>query len=90
MLMLPTEVTHAQASACLQMLVQGLRSEAGSAIIVDASPLLRFDSSALALLLECRRESLARGKSFSVRGLPSRLRDLAGLYGVAGLLPAAA
>ncbi|MEP6826005.1 MAG: STAS domain-containing protein, partial [Ramlibacter sp.] len=56
--------------------------------IADASALTRFDSSALAVLLECRREALARGKSFSVSGLPARLRDLANLYGVAELLPA--
>ena len=46
-------------------------------------------SSALAVLLECRREALAAGKDFSVAGLPPRLRQLAGLYGVAELIPAA-
>jgi phospholipid transport system transporter-binding protein len=39
-------------------------------------------------LLACRREALAAGKSFAVRALPARLRQLAGLYGVAELLPA--
>ena len=38
--------------------------------------------------LECRREALTLGKTFSVRGLPARLRELAGLYGVGELLPA--
>ena len=42
------------------------------------------------VLLECRREALALGKAFSVHQLPARLRDLAGLYGVGELLPAAA
>jgi phospholipid transport system transporter-binding protein len=41
------------------------------------------------VLLECRREALAAGKDFSVAGLPPRLRQLAGLYGVAELIPAA-
>jgi phospholipid transport system transporter-binding protein len=41
------------------------------------------------LLLGCRREALLAGKTFSVHALPARLRELAGLYGVAGLLPAA-
>jgi phospholipid transport system transporter-binding protein len=41
------------------------------------------------VLLEVRREALALGKSFSVSHLPARLRDLATLYGVADLLPAA-
>jgi phospholipid transport system transporter-binding protein len=40
------------------------------------------------VLLACRREALAAGKAFSVRGLPTRLRQLAGLYGVAELIPA--
>jgi phospholipid transport system transporter-binding protein len=40
------------------------------------------------VLLECRREALAAGKDFSVTGLPPRLRQLAGLYGVAELIPA--
>ena len=87
MLVLPAELTHAQASACARMLVQALDAEAESHVIVDAAALQHFDSSALAVLLECRRGALARGKSFVVRALPSRLRALAALYGVAELLP---
>jgi phospholipid transport system transporter-binding protein len=89
MLMLPTQITHDQARTCASMLAQALRRHAESAAVVDASALQQFDSSALAVLLECRREALALGKSFSVRGLPTRLRSLAGLYGVGELLPAA-
>ncbi|HSH88519.1 MAG TPA: STAS domain-containing protein, partial [Ramlibacter sp.] len=69
---------------------EGLRAQAGSSAVADASALQRFDSSALAVLLDVRREALARGKTFSVANLPARLRDLAALYGVADLLPAAA
>jgi phospholipid transport system transporter-binding protein len=58
-------------------------------VVADAGALTHFDSSALAVLLECRREALALGKSFSVSRLPTRLRELAMLYGVAELLPAA-
>jgi phospholipid transport system transporter-binding protein len=87
-LVLPVELTHAQATASLRMLLQGLRSQPG-AVVVDATALARFDSSALAVLLECRRESFSLGRSFAVRGLPQRLADLAGLYGVSELLPAA-
>jgi len=90
MLVLPAELTHKQASACLRMLVQGLPSQTGSAVLVDAASLKRFDSSALAVLLEFRRASVARGKGFEIRGLSSRLIDLASLYGVAELLPPAA
>ena len=35
----------------------------------------------------CRRECLLDDKRFAVRGLPTRLRELAGLYGIAELLP---
>ena len=88
MLVLPAELTQQQAPACLRMLVQGLRSQAQQQVVADASALQRFDSSALAVLLECRREALALGKNFSVKGLPARLRSLAGLYGVGELLAA--
>lgn len=89
MLVLPAELTHDLAAACCRMLVQAIRSTPDSAAVADASALSKFDSSALAVLLECRREALALGKSFSVKQLPERLRALAALYGVAELLPAA-
>ena len=59
-------------------------------VVADAGALIEFDSSALAVLLECRREALAAGKSFAVLAAPPRLRQLAGLYGVADLIPVAA
>jgi phospholipid transport system transporter-binding protein len=43
----------------------------------------------LAVLLALRRECARAGKHFVVQGLPERLRDLAGLYGIQGLLPSA-
>lgn len=86
MLVLPSELTHKQATACLRMLVQGLPSQNGPAVVVDAATLQRFDSSALSVLLEFRRASLARGKGFEIRHLSTRLADLARLYGVDGLL----
>jgi phospholipid transport system transporter-binding protein len=88
-LVLPAELTHAEATACCRMLAQALRSDPGPLAVADASALQRFDSSALAVLLECRREALALGKTFAVSQLPARLRDLASLYGVADLLPVA-
>ena len=86
MLVLPKELSHAQATACLRMLVQGLRSEPGTSVVLEASALSRFDSSALAVLLEFRRECLAVGKRLSIRELPPRLGDLASLYGIGDLL----
>jgi len=91
MLVLPAELTHDEAAACARMLAQALRSEPGTQVIADASPLQQFDSSALAVLLDCRREALANGKSFAVSGLSPRLRELASVYGVSELLaPASA
>ena len=88
MLVLPAELTHAHATACSRMLSQALRAETVTLAVADASNLQVFDSSALAVLLDCRREALAAGKAFSVHQLPPRLRELAVLYGVAELLPA--
>lgn len=89
MLVLPAELTHGAAQACCRMLAQALRSDPAREAVADASGLRHFDSSALAVLLECRREALALGKTFAVSEMPARLRELAGLYGVAELLPAA-
>ena len=88
MLVLPAELTHAEATACCRMLAQALRSDGGTRAVADASALRHFDSSALAVLLDCRREALAAGKTFAVSGLPARLRALATLSGVGELLPA--
>lgn len=85
--MLPVELTHAQAGKCLQTLRQGLSAGADPAVVVDASGLQHFDSTALAVLLEVRREALLAGRTFSVRGLTDRLAELAALYGVSELLP---
>ncbi len=89
MLVLPAELTNLQATALLARLRAPLAAPSGAALTVDASALERFDSSSLALLLQLRRDALAQGQSFSVKGLPPRLRELAGLYGVADLLTAA-
>ena len=86
MLVLPSVLTLDQASGCLAMLLQGLSGQAQSEVIADASALQQFDSSALAVLLACRRACLASGKTFQVRGLSPRLLQLATLYGVASLL----
>ncbi len=88
MLVLPADITHANARTCAHMLAQALRA-LPQAVVVDASGLQKFDSSSIAVLLECRREAQLLGKSFSVRNLPARLRALAALYGIAELLPAA-
>ncbi|HYF19289.1 MAG TPA: STAS domain-containing protein [Ramlibacter sp.] len=90
MLVLPAQLTHDEAPACARMLAQALRAQPQAEAVADASALQQFDSSALAVLLECRREALALGKTFAVAHMPPRLRDLAGLYGVSELLVAPA
>ena len=86
---LPAELTHRQARPTLDALQAQLRSSGtgeSAGWVVDASALEVFDSSALAVLLECRREALSVGKTFAVQGLPTALRGMAGLYGVGTLL----
>ena len=87
MLNLPASLTHAEAAEIAPRLKQLVRAEA-SALVVDASALQVFDSSALAVLLASRREALAAGKEFSVQNLPARLHQLAALYGVSELIRA--
>jgi phospholipid transport system transporter-binding protein len=85
-LLLPATLTAVEARTTLRMLTQGLRAEPEGALVIDASPLQQFDSSALAVLLECRRQAQAWGRSFAVRQAPAKLAALARLYGVDGLL----
>ncbi|MES2509651.1 MAG: STAS domain-containing protein [Pseudomonadota bacterium] len=89
MLVLPPVLTHAEA-AVFSGGLRPLVAQQDAQVVADASALKEFDSSALAVLLACRREAIAAGKSFSVSSLPPRLRQLAGLYGVAELIPATA
>lgn len=86
MLALPPQLTHEVAAGFALELKRQVQLQPG-AVVADASALQTFDSSALAVLLECRRDALAAGKAFSVQGLPPRLRQLATLYGVAELIP---
>ena len=89
MLVLPETLTQSQATGCLQALSGELAGVAGTAVVVDASALREFDSAALAVLLQLRRECLASSRSFAVRSMPSHLADLAALYGIGDLLPQA-
>ena len=86
MLSLPVKLTQTQAEQCLAQLKQDVQQEAEAQVVVNAAPLSSFDTSALAVLLAVRRECARVGKRFAVQGLPDRLRDLAVLYGIEGLL----
>ncbi len=92
MLLLPATLTHADVRDTLRLFQQTLdqasKSHGGDAVMltVDGSALQHFDSSALAVLLECQRMAKARGRAFAVKSMPPKLMALAGLYGIDGLL----
>lgn len=88
MLLLPESLTLREARDTLRLLTVSLEREAEPLLVVDGSQLQHFDSSALAVLLECRRLAQAWGKRFEVRALPRQLSELAALYGIAELLTA--
>jgi phospholipid transport system transporter-binding protein len=93
MLLLPGTLTLRESRDTLRLLAQALQGEPDSGVVVDASPLQHFDTSALAVLLECQRLAQSWGKGFAVRQAPPKLAALAKLYGVDALLfaePAAA
>lgn len=86
MLSLPTRITHSEAHSALAALVQGLHVHTEPEVVVDAGALQVFDTSALAVLLECRRQVLSAHQTMRVRGLPPALESMAVLYGVDTLL----
>jgi phospholipid transport system transporter-binding protein len=86
MLLLPATVTLSESRDTLRLLSQALRAEPDAGVVLDASTLQSFDTSALAVLMECQRLAQAWGKPFSVIKAPSKLEALAKLYGVDALL----
>lgn len=86
MLVLPQSLVQQSALDCLTKLGSALRAETGPVVVVDAAPLKQFDSTALAVLLELRRRVNAAQLSFVVQAMPTRLGDLARLYGIDVLL----
>ncbi len=85
-LRLPDTLLHEQADACLTQWVRQLTLENSADVEVDASALVEFDSSALAVLLGLRRIVAAQNGALQVTGMPVRLCQLASLYGVLELL----
>ena len=53
---------------------------------LDCAAIKNVDSSALGLILACKREARASQKNLKVTGLPQSLLSLASLYGVADQL----
>jgi phospholipid transport system transporter-binding protein len=53
---------------------------------LDCAGVKNVDSSALGLILACKREAMAQQKILKLTGLPKSLLSLASLYGVADQL----
>jgi phospholipid transport system transporter-binding protein len=87
-LVLPAKLIMGTATVELERLTHHLGRLQGPRVTLDAGALEVFDSSAIAVLLELRRELLRQDRQLQVLRLPSRLRDLMSLYGVGELLPA--
>ena len=81
-LRLPPVLTHAQAQACRAELAQAMAASPDRVLLLDASDLQHFDSSALAVLLALQRAALGRGCRVQVRELPAQARQLAHVYGI--------
>lgn len=86
MLALPAQLTLRDAKVTLATLVPAIASAPAGTVVVDASALTHIDSSALAVLLECRRQAEARQCKFEVHRAPPRLAEMARLYGVQDVL----
>ncbi len=85
-LKLPPILLHDLAGTCLAKWVAQLPPDLPSAVLLDASGVVEFDSSALAVLLGLRRVLTQKGSALQVQGMTPRLRELAILYGVMDLL----
>jgi phospholipid transport system transporter-binding protein len=86
MLTLPAQLTLRDARVTLAELAPAIAAAPAGVIALDASALTHIDSSALAVLLACRRAAESRKSRFEVHHAPARLVELARLYGVQDLL----
>lgn len=86
LLTLPPDLRHSNASDCLVKLRAQIRNSHDLEVEIQAGQLTDFDSSALAVLLGCRREAESLSKTLKFKQFPAKLRELALLYGVSGLL----
>jgi phospholipid transport system transporter-binding protein len=80
--LLPVSVTQDNA---VQLESDGLLNLADLSII-DCINLKDFDSSVLTVLLAWQKKLQADGRQIDIQNTPEKLKVLAGVYGVAGLL----
>ena len=84
---LPASLTLDDAREVMARFGPELQRGSGGEIVIDASALEHFDSSALAVLIECQRTAGRRseGAGLRIEGAPQTLRELARLYGLTEL-----
>jgi phospholipid transport system transporter-binding protein len=87
-LMLPAVLTHEQVAEVLVLLEQAVAAarDSNTAVVVNAALLQRFDSSALAVLLQGRRLAQAAQRPWLLQSVSDRLLSLIQLYGLNDLL----
>lgn len=84
---LPESIMQDQAQAVANSLTGAMaQMSLGGVVTLNASALVQFDSSALAVVLACRRAVLGCGGEFHLVNLPQPLIALAQVYGVTELL----
>ena len=83
---LPETATLEQARVLLEQIDAALAAAGGSTLVIDASAMKDFDTSAVAVLLEVRRRARKAGVAVQLQGVPPKLLQLAQLYGVEELL----
>jgi phospholipid transport system transporter-binding protein len=96
-LKLPARLRMGDARAAWAQMSPALRAEAAQVLVaaggevrLSAGALADFDSSALSLLLSAARQCGEQGLTLRLDDAPSKLQELARVYGVAELLwPAA-
>jgi len=93
MLKLPVRVRLDDASAVWDGLSASLRAEAaqvrsaaGTEVQINAAELQQFDSSVLSVLLNAARLCVAEGVTLQIKQVPTKLQELARVYGVGELL----
>lgn len=89
---LPPRITLDEARNVLDQLGAALSALPGgsAAVELDASTLVQFDSSALGVLVGLHRRAAQAGRVCRLVGMPSRLTELARLYGVGELVASGA
>lgn len=79
-------LTLEAAGSLLQESGSWLASATADGLVVDLAGVTEVDSAAVALLLEWQRASVQRGSRLTIRSAPERLRAIARISDLEGLL----